>query len=138
MVSRPLAERDPPANKKGAGKLRFLAHKNEIVQAMERGWNQKDIWQDLRDRAVFVCSYSLFTKYVARYIEGKEPKQLARNTTPKGMVEAGRLSGGKVDESGKNQEEANPDGPIRVQGVKLKEGVKHQPQAGSVKDSDLF
>jgi len=141
MVRRSLADRDPPKGKRGVGKARFLAHKDEIALALDKGWNQRDVWQDLKDRGVFEFSYVQFTKYVARYIDG-------RVVDPGNSVTPKKNKGSKTKLVDENPRADKPEettasedlqqGPLRVQGVKIKEGVKHQPQAGSVKDSDLF
>ena len=53
-------------DKKGKNRVAFLAHRDEIQQALEDGWTAKMIWATLKDEGKIGFSYQAFTRYVKR------------------------------------------------------------------------
>lgn len=63
-------QRKTPARK---NKVEFLALKEEISEALEKGWPMTSIWETLRDEGSFTASYNTFRLYVLEYLNGQKP-----------------------------------------------------------------
>ncbi|HAU0818312.1 TPA: TraK family protein, partial [Legionella pneumophila] len=67
------------------------ALREEISEALEKGWSITVIWETLRDEGRFTATYNTFRLYVLRYLNGQQsgysqkevndqqPKRLAVN-----------------------------------------------------------
>ncbi|MFO2903313.1 TraK family protein [Legionella pneumophila serogroup 1] len=54
-------------------KVEFLALKDDISEALEKGWPMTAIWETLRDEGSFTASYNTFRLYVLEYLNGQKP-----------------------------------------------------------------
>lgn len=54
-------------------KVAFLALKNEISEALEKGWSYTAIWETLFDEGSFTASYNTFRLYIVKYLNGQKP-----------------------------------------------------------------
>lgn len=68
-------------NQKAKNRAAFLAHRDDIRQALDDGWAVKVIWATLKDEGKITFSYQAFTGYVNRLIAPKEPKPPRHDTT---------------------------------------------------------
>ena len=59
-----------PARK---NKVAFLALKDDISEALEKGWSVTVIWETLRDEGSIISSYNTFRLYVLKYLNGQKP-----------------------------------------------------------------
>lgn len=55
----------------GANKAKFLHLQSEITEAFEAGYTRKQIWEHLRNKRNFTCSYATFCRYVQKFITKK-------------------------------------------------------------------
>ncbi|HAU0968754.1 TPA: conjugal transfer protein TraK [Legionella pneumophila] len=53
-------------------KVEFLALKDDISEALEKGWPMIAIWETLRDEGSFTASYNTFRLYVLEYLNGQK------------------------------------------------------------------
>ncbi|MCW8385510.1 TraK family protein [Fluoribacter dumoffii] len=72
-------------------KVEFLAMREDISEALEKGWSIIVIWETLRDEGSFTATYNTFRLYVLKYLNGQksgysqkdinvqQPKRLAVN-----------------------------------------------------------
>ncbi|HIH8947556.1 TPA: TraK family protein [Legionella pneumophila] len=72
-------------------KVAFLAMREDISEALEKGWSITIIWETLRDEGSFTATYNTFRLYVLKYLNGQtsgysqkdanvqQPKRLAEN-----------------------------------------------------------
>ncbi|MGX6643280.1 TraK family protein [Legionella pneumophila] len=69
-------------------KVAFLAMREEISEALEKGWSITIIWETLRDEGSFTVTYNTFRLYVLRYLNSQKPgySQDANNQQPKSLV----------------------------------------------------
>lgn len=77
-LSERIAERAKKTKKQargGANRAAFLAHKDEIANAIADGWPVKDIWQTLSDEGAITFSYDSFIRYVRNLITDKPEKK---------------------------------------------------------------
>ncbi len=60
-------------------KVQFLAMRQDISEALEKGWSITIIWETLRDEGSFTASYNTFRLYVLKYLNdqksGYSPKE---------------------------------------------------------------
>ena len=61
-------QRKTPARK---NKVEFLALKDDISEALEKGWSVIAIWETLRDEGSFTATYNTFRLYVLKYLNGQ-------------------------------------------------------------------
>ena len=54
-------------------KVEFLALKDDISEALEKGWSITVIWETLRDEGSFTATYNTFRLYVLKYLNGQMP-----------------------------------------------------------------
>ncbi|CZG73954.1 Uncharacterised protein [Legionella pneumophila] len=54
-------------------KVEFLALREEISEALEKGWSLTAIWETLRDEGSFTATYNTFRLYVLKYLNGQLP-----------------------------------------------------------------
>jgi hypothetical protein len=85
---------------RGAGRMAFLAHREEIAQALAAGASKKVVWQLLQAKGQMPISYARFVAYTHRYIEAGEP--------PAGTPEAVPSKGSGVKPKHKEPKEAKP------------------------------
>lgn len=74
-------------------KVEFLALREDISEALEKGWSTTVIWETLMDERSFTATYNTFRLYVLKYLNGQKPgysqkeaieqrpKKLAENQT---------------------------------------------------------
>lgn len=53
-------------------KVEFLALKEDISEALEKGWPMTAIWETLWDEGSFTASYNTFRLYVLEYLNGQK------------------------------------------------------------------
>ncbi|CZG31786.1 TraK family protein [Legionella pneumophila serogroup 1] len=70
MMAADQNQRRTPARK---NKVEFLALKDDISEALEKGWPMIAIWETLRDEGSFTASYNTFRLYVLEYLNGQKP-----------------------------------------------------------------
>ncbi len=56
----------------GKNKVAFLALKEDISEALEKGWSITAIWETLHDEGSFTASYNTFRLYIMKYINGQK------------------------------------------------------------------
>jgi hypothetical protein len=54
-------------------KVAFLAMREEISEALEKGWSITVIWETLRDERSFTATYNTFRLYILKYLNGQKP-----------------------------------------------------------------
>ncbi|HAT7920401.1 TPA: conjugal transfer protein TraK [Legionella pneumophila] len=54
-------------------KVEFLALREDIYEALEKGWSITVIWETLRDEGSFTATYNTFRLYVLKYLNGQRP-----------------------------------------------------------------
>jgi hypothetical protein len=54
-------------------KVAFLALREDISEALEKGWSVTAIWETLRDEGSFTATYNTFRLYVLKYLSGQKP-----------------------------------------------------------------
>ncbi|HAT9529895.1 TPA: conjugal transfer protein TraK [Legionella pneumophila subsp. pneumophila] len=54
-------------------KVAFLAMREDISEALEKGWSITVIWETLRDEGSFTATYNTFRLYVLKYLNGQKP-----------------------------------------------------------------
>ena len=52
-------------------KVAFLAMREDISEALEKGWSITAIWETLRDEGCFTATYNTFRLYVLKYLHGQ-------------------------------------------------------------------
>lgn len=70
-------------------KVAFLAMREDISDALEKGWSITVIWETLRDEGSFTATYNTFRLYVLKYLNGQKPgysQKDANNQQPKSLV----------------------------------------------------
>jgi Lhr-like helicase len=62
-------------NKQGTNirknKVEFLAMRDDIAEALEKGWSITAIWETLRNEGSFTATYNTFRLYVLKYLSGQ-------------------------------------------------------------------
>ncbi|WP_106225640.1 TraK family protein [Legionella pneumophila] len=53
-------------------KVEFLAMREDISEALEKGWSITIIWETLRDEGRFTASYNTFRLYILKYLDGQK------------------------------------------------------------------
>ena len=51
-------------------KVVFLALREDISEALEKGWSITIIWETLRDEGSFTATYNTFRLYILKYLNG--------------------------------------------------------------------
>ena len=69
MMAADKNQRKTPAR---TNKVEFLALKDDISEALEKGWPMTAIWETLRDEGSFTASYNTFRLYVLEYLNGQK------------------------------------------------------------------
>lgn len=54
-------------------KVEFLALREDISEALEKGWSISVIWETLNDEGKFTATYNTFRLYVLKYLNGQKP-----------------------------------------------------------------
>lgn len=54
-------------------KVEFLAMREDISEALKKGWSMTVIWETLRDEGSFTATYNTFRLYVLKYLNGQKP-----------------------------------------------------------------
>lgn len=54
-------------------KVEFLAMREDISEALEKGWPITVIWETLRDEGCFTATYNTFRLYVLKYLNAQKP-----------------------------------------------------------------
>ncbi len=63
-----IREQSPKRTK---SKVEFLALREEISEALEKGWSLTAIWETLHDEGSFTATYNTFRLYVLKYLNGQ-------------------------------------------------------------------
>lgn len=53
-------------------KVEFLALREDISEALEKGWSIAIIWETLRDEGSFTATYNTFRLYILKYLSGQK------------------------------------------------------------------
>ncbi|HEL8002163.1 TraK family protein [Legionella pneumophila serogroup 1] len=53
-------------------KVEFLAIREDISEALEKGWSMTVIWETLRDEESFTATYNTFRLYILKYLNGQK------------------------------------------------------------------
>lgn len=53
-------------------KVEFLAMREDISEALEKGWSMIIIWETLRDEGSFTATYNTFRLYILKYLNGQK------------------------------------------------------------------
>ncbi|QMT59189.1 TraK family protein [Legionella sp. PC997] len=70
-------------------KVEFLAMRQNISEALEKGWSITIIWKTLRDEGSFTATYNTFRLYVLRYLYGQKsgcPQKEVNDQQPKRLA----------------------------------------------------
>lgn len=70
-------------------KVAFLAMREDISEALEKGWPITIIWETLRDEGSFTATYNTFRLYVLKYLNGQKSGYSQRDFSdqqPKGLT----------------------------------------------------
>lgn len=70
-------------------KVAFLAMREDISEALEKGWSITIIWETLRNEGSFTATYNTFRLYVLKYLNGQKPGYSQRDVSdqqPKGLA----------------------------------------------------
>ena len=54
-------------------KVEFLALREDISEALEKGWSITAIWETLRDEGCFTATYNTFRLYILKYLNAHKP-----------------------------------------------------------------
>ncbi|HAT8918601.1 TraK family protein [Legionella pneumophila serogroup 1] len=66
-------EQSPKRTSARKSKVEFLALREEISEALEKGWSLTAIWETLHDEGSFTATYNTFRLYVLKYLNGQKP-----------------------------------------------------------------
>ncbi|HAU1183863.1 TPA: conjugal transfer protein TraK [Legionella pneumophila] len=53
-------------------KVEFLAMREDISEALKKGWSMTIIWKTLSDEGSFTATYNTFRLYVLKYLNGQK------------------------------------------------------------------
>jgi hypothetical protein len=67
MMAAGKNQRKTPVRK---NKVEFLVLKDDISEALEKGWPMTAIWETLHDEGSFHASYNTFRLYILKYMSG--------------------------------------------------------------------
>ncbi|MFO3391928.1 TraK family protein [Legionella pneumophila serogroup 8] len=96
MMAADINQRNTSARK---NKVEFLALKDDISEALEKGWLMTSIWETLRDEGSFTASYNTFRLYVLEYLNGQKPgysQKVSPSPKPKKLVKNNSVKKGKA------------------------------------------
>ncbi|HGF0427567.1 TPA: TraK family protein [Legionella pneumophila] len=62
-----------PKSTAGKNKVAFLVLRDEISEALAKGWSMTAIWETLHDEENFTASYNTFRLYILKYLNGQMP-----------------------------------------------------------------
>lgn len=66
-----IRKQSPKKNSARKSKVEFLALREEISEALEKGWSLTAIWETLHDEGGFTATYNTFRLYVLKYLSGQ-------------------------------------------------------------------
>lgn len=64
-------------------KALFLLRREEIEEALQKGWKVKSIWISLHKRKLFLGTYDCFTRYVRKFCKNKKSYEKQKSETTK-------------------------------------------------------
>lgn len=67
-------------------KVAFLAMREDISEALEKGWSITIIWETLRDEGSFTATYNTFRLYVLKYLNGQKSGYSQKDAKPKRLA----------------------------------------------------
>jgi len=73
MVLVAVAQNKSKNTKINKGVIQFLTVRDQVNDAMNDGFSMKTIWKHLHEIKKISCSYSMFVRYVHRYIQAPLP-----------------------------------------------------------------
>ncbi|MFO9585657.1 TraK family protein [Legionella pneumophila serogroup 1] len=85
-----ISKLSPQRTNARKNKVEFLALREDISEALEKGWSVTIIWETLRDEGRFTATYNTFRLYVLKYLNGQKPGYLPKEAIeqqPKGIVD---------------------------------------------------
>lgn len=82
MANKPSSLSDKLAKKNRSGKVEFIAQKQEIEDAIAKGWPIKKIWDQLHSDNKITFSYAMFLRYAKELILNKNKPTDAEQSVP--------------------------------------------------------
>ncbi|HAT1773477.1 TPA: TraK family protein [Legionella pneumophila] len=67
------SNQNQPRTSSRKSKVEFLSLREDISDALEKGWSMTAIWETLRDEGSFTATYNTFRLYVLEYLNGQKP-----------------------------------------------------------------
>lgn len=64
-------DQSPKRTSARKSKVEFLALREDISEALEKGWSVTAIWDTLHDEGSFTATYNTFRLYVLKYLNGQ-------------------------------------------------------------------
>lgn len=90
-----------PSVRRHRNRVAFMAVKNDVREALEKGWPVKTIWAHMVEQKRIECGYDTFLVYVKRHMTATtEPPGANRSSQPPGpslATEAGRSGQPKAE-----------------------------------------
>ncbi|HAT9013812.1 TPA: conjugal transfer protein TraK [Legionella pneumophila subsp. pneumophila] len=74
------SKQSPQRTNTRKNKVEFLALREDIYEALEKGWSISIIWETLRDEGSFTATYNTFRLYVLKYLNGQKPENTQMET----------------------------------------------------------
>ena len=80
-----IAAHNENKNKKSIAKnkVAFLILKDDIADALEKGWSITAIWETLYEEGKITTTYNTFRLKVAKYITNQQPNAESKNANKK-------------------------------------------------------
>lgn len=66
------SKQSPQRTNTRKNKVAFLAMRQDISEALEKGWSITIIWETLRDEGSFSATYNTFRLYVLKYLNSQK------------------------------------------------------------------
>lgn len=67
------SKQSPQRTNARKSKVEFLAMREDISKALEKGWSITAIWETLSDEGSFTATYNTFRLYILKYLNGQKP-----------------------------------------------------------------
>lgn len=80
-----IAAHNENKNKKpiAKNKVAFLILKDDIAEALEKGWSITAIWETLHEEGKITTTYNTFRLKVAKYITNQQPNTKSKHANKK-------------------------------------------------------
>ncbi|CZG88072.1 TPA: TraK family protein [Legionella pneumophila] len=66
------SKQSPQRTNARKSKVEFLAMREDISEALEKGWLVTIIWETLSEEGSFTATYNMFRSYVLKYLSGQK------------------------------------------------------------------